>query len=299
MTTPHRTRILGDLDENAPERVGVGRPGRPADRLALLLLYARDGAGLATLEAEQTRPARGEAGSRVRAPARDVGPRRLRAVRLPRRDLAAVRRGPLEAGPARDDRPRRRVPARLPERVRPLHRPPAARRVGRPGSTLPRDPEGSGRADLGRNGTYLVFRQLRQDVAGFWRYVDGATRRPDGSSDPEARLRLAAKMVGRWPSGAPLTLAPDADDPSLAERERLRLPRARPARRPLPGRLAHPPLESARLARPETGQRAARWEINRRHRILRRGREYGPSLPIEQALAGGRREPSAASTSSA
>ena len=39
----------------------------------------------------------------------------------------------------------------------------------------------------------------------------------DGSSDPVARVRLAAKMVGRWPSGAPLTLAPDADDPTLAE----------------------------------------------------------------------------------
>ena len=86
-----------------------------------------------------------------------------------------------------------------------------------PGGTLPRDAEGSGRADLGRNGSYLVFRQLRQDVPGFWRYVDDATRRPDGSSDPEARLRLASKMVGRWPSGAPLTLAPDADDPSLAD----------------------------------------------------------------------------------
>ena len=29
------------------------------------------------------------------------------------------------------------------------------------------------------------------------------------------------------------------------------------------------------------------WEINRRHRILRRGREYGTSLTIDQALAGG------------
>ena len=45
---------------------------------------------------------------------------------------------------------------------------------------------------------------------------DGHPRRSDGSSDPDARLRLASKMVGRWPSGAPLALAPDADDPSLA-----------------------------------------------------------------------------------
>ena len=53
MTTPHRTRILGDLDENAPEHWDWGGPRGPVD--AVLLLYARDVAGLVTLEEEQTR----------------------------------------------------------------------------------------------------------------------------------------------------------------------------------------------------------------------------------------------------
>src|SRR5207344_1523115 len=66
--------------------------------------------------------------------------------------------------------------------------------------------------ELSRNGSYLVFRQLSQDVRGFWQFVDRATRRPDGTSDPDRRVRLAAKMVGRWPSGAPLVLAPERDD---------------------------------------------------------------------------------------
>ena len=35
------------------------------------------------------------------------------------------------------------------------------------------------------------------------------------SSTPEEETLLAAKMVGRWQSGAPLTLAPDRDDPAL------------------------------------------------------------------------------------
>src|SRR5205085_1035950 len=86
-----------------------------------------------------------------------------------------------------------------------------------PTGTLPADLEGSGKADLGRDGSYLVFRQLAQDVEGFWRYCEDATRTPDGAVDEAARLRLAAKMVGRWPSGAPLVLAPDADRPGLED----------------------------------------------------------------------------------
>ena len=87
-----------------------------------------------------------------------------------------------------------------------------------PGRLLPPDPAGSGAADLGRNGTYLVLRQLEQDVEGFWRYVGrghpaaGRLRR-----SPARRTALAAKLVGRWPSGAPLVKAPDRDDPALAD----------------------------------------------------------------------------------
>src|SRR5262249_56060574 len=79
------------------------------------------------------------------------------------------------------------------------------------------DPAGSGAADLGRDGCYLVLRQLEQDVGAFWEYAAEATRRPDGSYDPQARTALAAKMVGRWPSGAPLIKAPDNDDPRLRD----------------------------------------------------------------------------------
>lgn len=62
---------------------------------------------------------------------------------------------------------------------------------------------------LGRNGSYLVFRKLYTDVAAFRRYVSGMTQ-----SEADAE-HVAAKIVGRWPSGAPLALAPDADEPHL------------------------------------------------------------------------------------
>ena len=67
--------------------------------------------------------------------------------------------------------------------------------------------DGSGDGDLGRNGTYLVFRQMRQDVAGFWNFA-GQHAVASGQGSPE---KLAAKIVGRWPSGAPLLMAPDSD----------------------------------------------------------------------------------------
>ena len=62
---------------------------------------------------------------------------------------------------------------------------------------------------LGRNGSYVVFRKLHQRVAAFRRYLK------EQASTPEAEELLAAKMMGRWRSGAPLALCPMHDDPSL------------------------------------------------------------------------------------
>ena len=106
----------------------------------------------------------------------------------------------------------------------------------------PKDAAGSGSADLGRNGSYLVMRQLSQDVRAFWQWIDRATSNADGSANPAARLRLAAKMVGRWPSGAPLVQAPDQDNPSLAEANDFMYFQS-DAQAGLPDRRTHPPRQ--------------------------------------------------------
>ena len=62
---------------------------------------------------------------------------------------------------------------------------------------------------LGRNGTYVVFRKLHQRVADFRRFL-----KTNSNSADEEEL-LAAKMMGRWRSGAPLALCPFHDDPEL------------------------------------------------------------------------------------
>ena len=70
-------------------------------------------------------------------------------------------------------------------------------------------------ATLLHNGGFLVFRKLAQDVKGFQSFVERATRNGDGSNNPDRAKLLSAKMIGRWPSGAPLTLAPEKDNQEL------------------------------------------------------------------------------------
>jgi Dyp-type peroxidase family len=143
--------------------------------------------------------------------------------------------------------------------------------------------------DLGRNGSYLVFRKLDQHVAALWGWLADHARRLAGN-DPAAVDQLTellgAKVVGRWRSGAPLTLTPDRDDPELArpdlrnsfdflahDADGLRCPISAHIRRANP--------RDARGGSPDQSR-----TVVGRHRILRRGRSYGPPLPREAALAG-------------
>jgi Dyp-type peroxidase family len=282
MTTPHRTRILGDLEENAPSRWDWGGPNTPRIDAALLL-YAQDDTVLARLEQEQTRLL-DQAGLRV--------VRRLETADLDGFEPFGFRDGisqPFVEGLPKTGPPETTVRAGefllgYPNEYELYTDRPLLEPSDDPMGALPRDAGGSGLADLGRNGSYLVFRQLRQDVGSFWRFVDATTRRPDGTSDPDARVRLAAKMVGRWPSGAPLTLAPDADDPTLAEANDFayHADDRRGTRCPIGSHIRRTNPRDSLDPRPGTSRS---FKVNRRHRILRRGREYGPPLPIEQALA--------------
>jgi Dyp-type peroxidase family len=142
---------------------------------------------------------------------------------------------------------------------------------------LPQSPHW-GDLDVGRNGTYLVFRKLAQDVAGFWGWLDARARELDPASAAELRELLAAKLVGRWRSGAPLALTPDRDDPAFAT----------PAKRNAFGYLAGDPhglrcpiSSHVRRANPRDargGSAEDSSEVVSRHRILRRGRSYGEPL---------------------
>jgi Dyp-type peroxidase family len=280
MTTPHRSRLLGDLGQNAPEHWSWGGPTMPPIHL-VLLLYAGDEPALATVSTRYE----GEL-----AAGGLVVERRLDTVDLGTREHFGFHDGisqPVVEGLPRSGPPAERIKAgeivlgylneygRFTER--PLLGP-----GGDPAGLLPRDPDpaGAGAPDLGRNGSYLVIRQLGQRVREFWQFLDEATRRPDGSSDEVARLRLAAKMVGRWPSGAPLVMAPDQDDPALADDNDFgyhdvdehgrRCPLGAHIRRAHPRDSLDPDPGSPRSI-----------AVDRRHRILRRGRAYGQRLQAD------------------
>lgn len=81
-----------------------------------------------------------------------------------------------------------------------------------PGKDSLLDADGNPRApDWARDGSFLVVRRLVQDVPGFRASV--AQLAASMSLDPDF---LATKLLGRWASGAPLRLAPVADDAQLA-----------------------------------------------------------------------------------
>jgi len=121
---------------------------------------------------------------------------------------------------------------------------------------------------LGRNGTYAVFRKLHTRVAAFRKHLRQAAK--DHAEDEEW---LAAKIVGRCPSGAPLALAPDNDDAELG---------ADPKRNNAfmfgddPRGLKSPFGAHVRRMNPRDSLIIG---LARLHRMIRRGTNYGPPLP--------------------
>ena len=128
--------------------------------------------------------------------------------------------------------------------------------------------------ELRLNGTYMVFRKLYQDVAAFRRYLRTAAESLYGSDDQEHQELVAAKMMGRWRSGCPLDLSPEKDDLEIA---------ADPDRRNDftyegdEAGLRCPLGAHLRRANPRATT-LARHTAVRRHRLIRRGVEYGPLL---------------------
>lgn len=130
--------------------------------------------------------------------------------------------------------------------------------------------------DFGKYGSYMVFRQLRQDVAGFWTFMKEAVLLENQGAEDHDAVKLATKMVGRWPGGAPLVLSPDKDDPKLAKENYFQYEKddLKGYKCPISSHVRRAnPRDVLQNNKPE---RAA--TLSNRHRILRRGRNFGEPL---------------------
>ena len=127
-----------------------------------------------------------------------------------------------------------------------------------------------------KNGTFMVYRKLHQNIAAFRSYLDEQAHhyaRDLGTT--AAKEKLAAKMIGRWRDGSPLELCPDFPDPSIVQD---------------PGRSTNftysndpygircPLGAHIRRANPRDAFGFQGGLVNHR-RITRRSLPYGPSIP--------------------
>jgi Dyp-type peroxidase family len=119
---------------------------------------------------------------------------------------------------------------------------------------------------LSRNGSYMAYRRLEEHVGAFRDFL-----RQHGETADEQEL-VAAKLMGRWRSGAPLVLAPVKDDPALgADMQRNNDFNFKEMD---PHGYAMPLGSHCRRMNP----RDTAANMNRR-RMIRRGATYGPPLP--------------------
>lgn len=133
-------------------------------------------------------------------------------------------------------------------------------------------------AALRAGGTYIVFRKLQQDVAGFRDFL--AAARPGSKQEQD---RLAAQMVGRWRNGVSMVRAPKKPI-EIGEGEEFDLNNFRYAEEDPQGRYC--PL-GAHVRRTNPRDIGGKNEA-KRHRILRRGMAYGGALLPDGALADGK-----------
>jgi deferrochelatase/peroxidase EfeB len=133
---------------------------------------------------------------------------------------------------------------------------------------------------LTKNGSYLAYFRLEEHVSAFRDFL-----RRHGQTEEDQEL-LAAKLMGRWRSGAPLVLAPQRDDPALATD--MRRTNDFDYGKMDPYGYACPIGAHIRRVNP----RDTVDNVERR-RMIRRGGTYGPPLPegapddsVERGIAG-------------
>lgn len=151
-----------------------------------------------------------------------------------------------------------------------------------------RDPQTAPK-DLGKNGSFLVIRQLEQDKPGFDAHLTSQAdkARADYGLSYIDENWLAAKVMGRWQNGSSLVRHPDKADPSpspalsvddnsfqfgVEDPQGLKCPFGAHIRRANPRDSQDPAAADRQIA------------LSNRHRLMRRGRAYHEEATGKQGL---------------
>ena len=286
MTSPGRSKALGDVDGSEPGKWDWGGDNHSCD--AILILYAETAVVLNELMAERLE----ELKTANCRPVCEIALTPLVQGRVtePFGFTDGVSQPVLRGTPRASQRRHQGHEIAAGEFVLGYDTTSGHRRISPlvagvddPSGILPSSPSGPATSfrDLGRNGTFLVVRQLEQDVDGFDTHLrEAAEELADQGALPkslplqERQDLVAAKMVGRWKNGSSLVRHPNrpgqsrdndflfvAEDPlGLACPLGAHIRRANPRDSLMPGTID--PLA-----------------ITAGHRLLRVGRAYDPPKP--------------------
>ncbi|HYM60318.1 MAG TPA: Dyp-type peroxidase [Thermoanaerobaculia bacterium] len=265
------SRVLGDTDDSDPEKWDFGGPKTDPVHV-MVALFALDQTALDALHAAQRALWKG---AMIEVHSEDGGrlPQDKEHFNFHDSISEPYIRGSGEPQPPGQDtvEPGEIVLAHTDGYGQPA-RSPTTRAANDPEGLLAISVMYPSRRDLGRNGTYLAFRKLEQDVPGFWNFWRA------NAETAEETIWLASKAVGRWPSGAPLALTPDRDDPEFTKPDVINnflyLDKD-------PEGYGCPVLSHIRRTNPRDSvpitPEISLTETSR-HRIIRRGFSYGPFL---------------------
>ena len=275
IATPHRSIILGDTGESAPAHWDVGGSANPPIH-AVVMVHAASALEMESVCQIQRRLVDGTAGA-VSEIAAQIG-NRPETNREPFGFHDGMGQPSIQ-GITSAGVPTGEFILGYPNHYQIVSPTPVVSAAVDSGAVLPplANPYHAheGLRDLGRNGSYVVYRKLQQDVAGFWQFMKREAIRTKGEEDPAHMVWLASRFVGRWPGGAPLVMSPDTDNPRFGERDDFlytddadgfACPLGAHVRRVHPRDVIKPYGTEQSLSMSEA------------HRLLRRGRVFGPPL---------------------
>ncbi len=292
MSLGERPRVLGDTNASAPEKWQFGGPGTPVLHV-LLALYGETPERMERLFAEPWYPSAPGTGLTIvyaqdTFRANDNEPFGFRdGISQP-----AVAGVPFTLDASQTLAPPPVAPGEfllgyLNEYENTTPAPTAAPGMD-PTNALPFDTTTPTQKAFALNGSFLVLRKLAQNYDGFWKFCEEASAALVGTPYAGDKIAVAAKLVGRWKSGCPLTLSAERDDTAIGiddkrnnnfrfdatDAEGFACPIGAHARRSNPRDVLHP-------NNPKRSQ-----QITNRHRLMRRGRPY-PDNTLESIASAG------------